>query len=271
VWDDRTEDQERDMSIRGIEAFDAASDPLVNHVTRLTKRVARLNRLARLTQDLNLFDASRLLRDVQGALGDLSSDVAALAGVMERTVVAPTAADETAWAEAFEQALKDLKVPLEPGTAYPSYKVFPFEIKVDLAAETVWLNNRVTHVLRPRSLAKLVQNERERLYGERFNAGQFMKALATVYDLLKGDDGKTFSVPLRRAHEILSLRSGSAGYSLRQFAFDLYRLRYQSDMVYEGRQFVLNPSRSPRGAVQVPHPNGGMENLGSYEMIEVSP
>jgi hypothetical protein len=257
-------------TVAGLDGFEKEAGALVKRIDRTMRRVGRLSRIPRLAQDANLFDLPRLIRDTWDALESLQQDVDALRRLAESTVVAPDATYESAWATAFEVALRDLGVPVEADSRYPVYHVFPFEVRVDLNGMTVLVNNRVTHVLRPDALARLVMRERERVYGARFPAAQFMRALAGAYDLLRAQGGNTGAVRLRDAYKLLSLREGPSGYPLRQFAFDLYRLRYETDMIYDGRKFVLNPSRSARGAVPVPRPNGAMENLGSYELVEVS-
>lgn len=250
-----------------IARFDEETGPLVSRVSRLTKRVGRLMRMPKLTQDLNVVDASRLLRDTQQAVSDLQDDLRALSDSLAATALGVNSGDEEAWAQEFEQALADIHVPFQAN--YPIYQVFPFEIRVDLTNATATVNNRLTHVMRPESLARIIQRERDRLYAAKFNDRQFMKGLVRVWDLVKGGETRAGGVPLRQAHEILSLRTGPSGYSLQQFAFDLYRLRYQSTMTYEGKRFRLNAARNSRGAVQVPHPNGSFDNLGSFEVVEV--
>lgn len=261
-WENPTE------PVNGIEAFDEAATSRIAAIGRLAKRVGRLSRLTGQAKDLNLFDAARLLKDSSQALAELTFEVDALAEVIANTRLAPTAEWEARWNEEFEQALADLNI--RPEGRYPSYQIFPFSVHVDLPNDAATVHERLTHVVRPRELAKLVQKERDKLFGARFNERQFMKALATVYDLLQSQETRSdFGVSLKKTYDLLSLRTGSAGYSLRLFAFDLYRLRYNTDMTYEGRRFVLNPSRSARGSIPVPNPSGVVENLGSFEMVEV--
>jgi hypothetical protein len=250
----------------GWESFDEATGPTVARVGQLLKRVGRLRRIGRLGQDLNTFDLMRLVRDERALVRELAEELDKLEGILSRVQMVAGSDDEKNWAREFEESLRDLRV--EFSGSYPTYLVFPLEIRVDLAQDTATINDRITHTLRPKSLAKAVQAERERLFSARFKERQFMRAMAEVYDLLtKADGGLAVGVELRRAYEMLSLREGTSSYPLRQFAFDLYRLRYHSDMVYQGRRFVLNPSKSARRAIQVPRPNGGIENLGSYELV----
>ncbi|MGC8486639.1 MAG: hypothetical protein ACP5QO_00250 [Clostridia bacterium] len=259
----------QDGAVVSWDSFDEASAQVVARAVQLVKRVARVGRLPKLAQELNTFDASRLVRDGKGVVDELASVLEQLDGILSRTMLAPNEAEETEWARAFEAELRGLEV--EFGGEYPRYEVFPFEIEINLVDDAAMVNKRTTHVLRPKVLAKLIQGERDRLFGARFNAQAFMRGMAEAYDLLiRAEGGMAVGVPLRRAYDVLILRDGSAAYPLRQFAFDLYRLRYQSDMRYRGRRFVLNPSRNPRGAVPVPRPTGGVDNLGSYELVEES-
>lgn len=258
-----------DGAIVSWDAFDEAAGQVVARTVQLVRRVARVSRLPKLAQELNIFEASRLVRDGKAVIDELGSELDHLDGILSCTTLAPTEASELDWARAFEDELGAIEV--EFGGEYPRYEVFPFEIEINLAEDTAIVNKRTTHVLRPKILAKLIQVERDRLFGARFNAQAFMRGMAEAHDLLTQAEGRmAVGVPLRRAYDVLILREGSAAYPLRQFAFDLYRLRYQSDMRYRGRQFVLNPSRNPRGAVQVPRPAGGVDNLGSYELVEES-
>ena len=266
MWSE-SEAPEAHRPVTGVAEFDEAAEPHLARATRLAKRVARLSRLNQLSQDVNLFEAVRLLNDSRQALQELTETVDVLTGIVAATELASDDWAVTTWAEAFLVELRTLEVPVEETSAFPDYHVFPFDVHVDLQAGAALINNRTTHVMRPRALAKLVQQERDRLFNARFNDQQFMKALAVVYDLMTKDK-QEFAVDLRRVHEVLSARSGTASYPLRLFAFDLYRLRYQSNMMYRGRKFVLHETRNgtAKGAVQVPKPGGGFDNLGSFEM-----
>lgn len=139
---------------------------------------------------------------------------------------------------------------------------------IDLADKSAQVNGRTTRVMRPAALAKLVREERDRLFSASFKAPQFMKALAAVYQLKAGTGNWGTPVLLRDAYDILSLRTGAGGYSLRQFAFDLYRLRYQSEMTDRGLRFRVNAFRNTAksASIPVPRPTGGVDNLGSYEI-----
>lgn len=247
--------------------FDDATHANLQRISQLVKRVARVGRLAKLGQELNTFEASRVLKDGLVVVGELAAELGVVEEVVSRVVLAPSETAELEWAFQFERSLQDLEV--EFGGRYPAYEVFPFEVRIDLSSASALINNRTVRVMRPNFLAKLIKGERDRLFSARFNGQVFMRGMEQAYELLtKAQGGLPVGVALRRAYEVLTLREGTAQYPLRLFAFDLYRLRYQTDMVYHGRKFILNPSRSPRGAIAVPKPGGGVDNLGSYELVE---
>ncbi|PSR33366.1 MAG: hypothetical protein C7B46_09925 [Sulfobacillus benefaciens] len=152
------------------------------------------------------------------------------------------------------------------------FRVFPIEIKVDFANDLVTVNKRTVRKLHPVAVASEVEKELNRLYRERFNPNQFMKALLRAYQALiaesmikAGPQRKSGStVPLVQVFELLSLR---LGYSLNQFAFDIYRLRSHPDRSYGGYQFIFGSGRD-RGSVVITLPGGQKEVLGSLEVIK---
>ena len=248
----------------GADAFDDAAKPLAASIAALTKRVGRLGRMPRLVEELDLFSARKLTDDMVDVLDQLSEAVDRFGDAVRQTRLAGADGDEARWAQQFEQALLAADVPCSG--RYPQYDVFPFYVKVDLAAGTTSINNRTGHVMRPTALAKRVRAEWEKVHKSAFNNQQFLKALFQLYDLLPKD--LTRRVPLRRAHEIMTVRTGAAAYPLRQFAFDLYRVR-RTDMTADGRRLVLNPSHARAGAVAVPDGQGGIDSLGTFEVVPV--
>lgn len=248
----------------GADAFDDAAKPLAASIAALTKRAGRLGRMPRLIEELDLFSARKLTDDMVEVLDQLSEAVDRLGDAVRQSRLDATDGDTARWAQQFEQALRAAEVPFSG--RYPQYDVFPFYVKVDLAAGTTWINSRTGHVMRPAALAKRVRAEWEKVHKSAFNDQQFLKALFQVYDLLPKD--LTRRASLRRAHEIMTVRTGAAAYPLRQFAFDLYRVRL-TDMTAEGRRLVLNPSHTRAGAVPVPDGQGGVDNLGAFEVVPV--
>ncbi len=244
----------------GPDDFDMLAKPLAARIATLTKRVGRLGRLPRHVEELDLFSARKLSDEVAEVIDELSHEVGNFGDISRRACLAASDVDETRWAAEFEQALSLADLPV--AGRYPQYDVFPFYVKVDLAAGAVSINNRTSHVLRPAVLAKLVRAEWEKVHRAAFNDQQFLKALYALYDVLPKDLMK--GAPLRRAHELLTVRTGTAAYPLRQFAFDLYRVR-RTNMTLDGRRLVLNKSHGK--GVSVPDGHGGTDLLGTYEVV----
>ncbi len=250
-----------DSEALGPDDFDLQAKPMAARIAALTKRVGRLGRLPRHVDEWDVFNARKLAEDVSAVVDELSEEVNRFGAVVRATRLAPTDADETRWATEFEQALALAEVPF--AGRYPQYDVFPFYVKVDLAGGAVSINNRTGHVLRPTPLAKLVRTEWEKVHRASFNDQQFLKALCALYDVLRKD--LTRGVPLRQVHELLTVRTGTAAYPLRQFAFDLYRVEHTKPTV-DGRRLVLNPSHDKKG-VSVPDGHGGTNLWGTYEVV----
>jgi len=75
-------------------------------------------------------------------------------------------------------------------------------------------------------------------------------------------------VRLKKIFQVLTLLKGRSGYSERLFAFDLYRLRERSDLIWDNRRLVFGNVRSASNAVAVPS-HTGTQYLGYLEVQEV--
>jgi hypothetical protein len=175
------------------------------------------------------------------------------------------------YAQVFEAACARLDLRVEG--SFPSYEVFPFEIRISLAEEQVLLNNRVNRALDPVALASTIRRELDRLMRSRLNEGQFMSALLRAYDLLVSESVQTKGRPMRqvrlkRIYQVLTLLKGRSGYSERLFAFDLYRLRDSSNLVWNNRRLIFGNVRSATNALAVPS-HTGTKYLGYLEAQEV--
>ncbi len=143
--------------------------------------------------------------------------------------------------------------------AFPEYEVFPLTVRVNPDAETVRIGRKVVAMLAPRALARAVQAELRRLQRSSFQAERFLKALALCYDALSGGESGA-TVPLVNVYRLLSARTGAAGYTRQEFAFDIYRLRRQSELVVDERtvEFV-HGKKGPK--IVVPRAQGGAEEF----------
>ena len=65
-------------------------------------------------------------------------------------------------------------------------------------------------------------------------------------------------VPLVAIYRLLSARTGTAGYTLPEFAFDIYRLRRSSELVVKDRTLEFTHGKTGT-TIAVPRSQGGAE------------
>ncbi len=222
---------------------------------------------------------ARDLRALRGGLADWSQGLRDLA---DRVTLAEQALSEypvpsedpeflSTYAEAIEQHVARAGILLEG--RFPQYVAFPIEITIDLGRELARVNNRQVNVLAPKALSDIVIREYRRIHAASFNGQRFMRALSIAYDLMsnmrKGSTATAGQKPLKKIHELLTMRTGPSAYNLRQFAFDIYKLRSTTDLTYGGRRLSFVNTRRASDVVAVPTSPGHYENLGYLEMVPV--
>ncbi len=256
--------------IRGINGFETEIGPSLKELAKAAEKLGRLKKLGLQADLMNLMDLRKQLDDAKRLSADIKAMADNVSSQMEAFAVAGGVDEQTEWWVRFRQAFHNGYPPVEG--EYPTFQVFPVEVRVDLANELVLINNRTVRVLHPVAVAGLVEKEWDRLNRERFNAGTFAKALVRAYDLLlfemkikAGGKEPGKSIPLRVLHQTLALKAGVSGYSMNQFAFDIYRLRRSPYLVMDGRRLEFGTSRN-RGLI-ITHPGGRQENLGSLELV----
>jgi hypothetical protein len=164
-----------------------------------------------------------------------------------------------ALSEDYPQALESefRRAGLEFEGAFPEYEIFPLTVRVNVDGESVRIGRRTVQTLDPRAVARAVQKDHRRLHGSSFNAPRFLDALALCYDALSG--GQLGSpVPLIDVYRLLSARTGATGYTRQEFAFDIYRVRRQSDLIVKGRTVEFSHGKSGT-QFPVPRTQGGAE------------
>ncbi len=157
--------------------------------------------------------------------------------------------------ERLEAEFGRLGVPFEG--AFPEYQVFPFTVRVNVEGESVRIGRRTLSTLAPAAVALAVQKEHRRLHGSSFNATRFLEALSRCYDALSGRELGA-PVPLVAIYRLLSARTGTAGYTLPEFAFDIYRLRRSSELVVKDRTLEFTHGKTGT-TIAVPRSQGGAE------------
>lgn len=237
-----------------------------------SQQTGKLRRqLAQIDKCIKAWDLKQLrqrLPEVKAALaeaGESASRLDTSLGAFEPSVQGSGLDDYTArLAEATRQA----KVTLTG--EFPEFEAFPLRIHLDLGQEQVIIGRKRTTALEPRQLARSIAEAQNRLHSSSFNARRFMQALLTYYDLLAQADRTTGrQARLIDIYSLMSARTGGGGYSRLEFAFDIYRLRRESDMVQDGRRLSFGNTR--QGNFSVPNGRGGVDLLGSLEVVEVTP
>lgn len=257
--------------LSGIGDFEETMGPTLRGLSKTIEKLARLKKIGKQPETMNLVELRKQLDETRRMTAEISETVSGLEQELQSFSIAPSATEQTEWWERFRRAFHAGYPPVEG--EFPVFQVFPIEVRVDLEHELVLINNRTVRTLHPYAVAASVEKEVDRLNRERFNAVPFARALLRAYDLLMAEardkaHGRSAgsAVPLKEVHKILSLRSGASGYSLNQFAFDIYRLRRSESLTTDGRRMEFGSSRN-RGIV-ITLPGGQQENLGSLEVFE---
>jgi len=253
------------------DVLDASTADLFREVENLERGVRRSSR--KMLGSI----PSRDLRALRGGLAEWSQglrDLADRVSLAEQALSGysiPSEAPDflSRYAETIEQHVVHAGILLEG--RFPQYVAFPIEITIDLGRELARINNRQVNVLDPKALSDIIISEYRKTHAASFNGQRFMRALSTAYDLMsnmrKGRATAAGQKPLKKIHELLTMRTGPSAYNLRQFAFDIYKLRSSTDLTYSGRRLSFVNTRRASDVVPVPTSPGHYENLGYLEMV----
>ena len=256
----------------GVEAFEVGLGAPLEALAKTIEKLGRLKKLGEQKSLINLLDLRKQLEDARRLAREVNGMVDEIDQRFDGYRLCVSEADQIEWTLRFRQAFHSGFPPVEG--EFPVFQVFPVEVKVEFDNELVRINNRIQRNLHPGAVAAQVEKEWERLNRERFNEGSFAKKLLRAYDLViakqqidsqGSNSGRT--AMLKDVHGVLALRQGMSGYSLNQFAFDLYRLRKSDQMVQDGRHLLLGTARN-RGGLVITHPDGRQEMLSSMEVNE---
>ncbi|MBE3584404.1 MAG: hypothetical protein IMX01_09875 [Limnochordaceae bacterium] len=224
------------------------------------KQQALVRRLARAVRLGETHTLAQLEADLGRQLSECNDRLVELCKAGEALRAQPWSLE--AYARAFEAACRAESLAVDG--RFPEYVAFPFSVQFHLEDGYVLVNRHKVNILRPVALAKFIRDELDRRERSSFNAARFRQALIRAHELLSGKDPNR-PVSLREIHHLLSLRegSGAAGYSIYQFAFDIYRVR--KDGLTEGRCHLAF-IQGRRSTVTVPTSNGGKENLTALQL-----
>ena len=170
----------------------------------------------------------------------------------------PASLNEEAYRSAFEAECGRLGLNLSGH--FPHYEVFPLQVVFHLADGAVEIGGRLCKQLHPRSVAVAIQRELKALTRVPFNTAKFRGALIRAYDLLVAESGVGKSTPLQQVslrdiYKVISVVAFKETYPVRQFSYDLYRLRQHAEPP-DGRQLHFGEVRESSRAIPVPDPAG---------------
>ncbi len=253
----------------GVTEFQNTYGPMLTDLAKAVTRLGKLKTVDGQLDKMNFVALRKQIEDITGLSSEVGRQVNLLAEQFSHFRVAASESDQREWADLFRASLpKQWTVEGD----FPQFLIFPIEVRVDLSQEQVVINKKTTRNLHPKAVAAAVDRELTRLYGERFNPQQFMKALLRAFDLLKAEaarnDVKTQAVTLVDVHRLLTLRAGISSYSAVQFAFDIYRFRRQDDRSLGGRQITFGASKNRVGFI-IPRQGRDPEVLGSLEVTDL--
>lgn len=168
------------------------------------------------------------------------------------------------YARALEQAAREQHLDLTGG--FPQYEVFPLTVKVDLQGEQIVIGRKRLATLDPRTLMGRIGRDVKRLLGSSFNTQRFMRDLVTCHGYIRASDPREGrGVPLSKIHELLQMGPGT--YNRQDFAFDIFRLRRESLLVYGKHRLVFGHGRGAPYAI--PSARGNTELFTTLELHPV--
>lgn len=160
---------------------------------------------------------------------------------------------------------------------FPTYEMFPFRVRVDIENLDLYLDRKRVQCIRPMTFAQIVKSNRDKLLRASFDPRNFLKELASAYDLamLKQNQGKaraTGDIYLKSLYNFLApMRRFRRDYDQQSFAFDLARL-YASDLqsTEDGRQFQFGPSRNINRAIRILDQDGREQYLATIRFFDTA-
>lgn len=263
-----------------LDTFDGEILARAKRVSALAGQAARLSRqLQKAAEAWDVHAVRQRIADAVTRAGETAAAVEALRQAVEGFgAMAPETATEVAatpgtmidatYARGFERACATEGVALEG--AYPDYRVFPFDVRIRLREERVFIGRKSWWALRPEAVARAVRRERDRLFGSSFAVERFGASLARAHALLlqearERSGPSVQQVALRDVFELLRL-GGRVSYTRDEFAFDLFRFR-QTPMVADGWRVVLGDMRGVGSGFEVPNGRGGHERLAGLRLV----
>ena len=159
--------------------------------------------------------------------------------------------EEGDFAEQLEYEIRQQSVDIKG--EFPLYEVFPFKVRIDTDNLDLAVDRKKVSCIRPKSFAKKIKADLDRLYRAAFNAASFANELCAAYDLAismknreKSKTPKDADILLKDLHLYLApMQRFRREYDAQAYAFDLSRL-FASDVkqVKDGRAWQFGTGRA---------------------------
>jgi hypothetical protein len=255
------------------EHIDQKLKPLADRTSAVTKRAVLLS--GRVSKGIQTGD----LRQVSGAIDELAAIPARLQDMQRELADASTAFDgveylRTTFPAEFEAACASEGLKLEG--FFPRYRIFPFDVFIDVDNLSALLNRKRTGWLRPAALARAARREKERLESARFNPTDFLQGLFHAWDNLNLRSAKRSDIKVRAAvrlkkvyQELSPMARQRRDYPESFFAFDVQRLLYSQVMEFKGYQCQLGSAKDPSGALRLLDRQGQERFISTVNFVEV--
>jgi hypothetical protein len=246
--------------------------PSTDQLTRRAKRAASLAaRLAKAAADGDMKTVEAALRDLQGvSLDEPTSEVQQAAGAFDYRAYLTEG-----FAAEFEAACRETNLPLEGD--FPAYTVFPISVRIDLDNPSVLVNRRRTGMLRPSSLVRAIQDERERLERSPFNLTEFLGVLFATWERMNAVQSAKSGVQVRQPQalkqvyrELVPFARWRRDYPEAFFAFDIQRLLLSGESMVGGWQCALEKGRGGSNALRLIDREGQERLIASVNFVKVA-
>lgn len=268
TWTDGSQISSTEAS-HGVDGFHNAYQAPLASLTKALTRLGKLKAIEKQDHQMNLMELRKQLDEIERLSRDAADQASNLAKTTAHHRMADSEADQHEWSQKFKAALSS-QWSLEGD--FPNFRVFPIDVRVDFGNEQVLVNKRLTRAFHPVAVANLVNQTLDKLHRESFNRDRFLKALVRAFDVLHAESEvhgtPTQAIGLRPIYDLLVVLGGAGSYSLNQFAFDIYRLRKDSEeaIIYDQRRLIFGTSKNRTGLI-IPSSGGSPVILGSLEVV----
>ena len=160
--------------------------------------------------------------------------------------------------------------------SFPVYEMFPCRVAINPEGQEVIVNRKRLQCLRPSKLASDIKAELDRLAKASFNAQDFVKELATAYDLALAkasrkkpcaDDAPAYLSDLY--NYLTPMKRFKRDYTKNNFAYDLARLYAIDGLALEdGRAPRFDTARDSKKSIRILDRHGAEQHITTIRFVK---